>query len=466
MKRILLFFVLLLSGLLLIGCDPNQSTMEESTLETVRSALTIPEQLESYQLPTEQDGVTIRWSANHPDVLSDDFITIQQAIDVDVVLTASLEQDGKVMTKLFFVTILLDPELVDDEPDDPVCDDGFELIDGECVEAIDPAAQIKVDEVEVLLTDALTDPMYPSGIEVTDDLTLPVDLDGVSILWLSDQPAYLSDTGVVQQPGEGDDDAIVTLTAELSYDGVTSTLEFTIVVLAEVTTVIYDGYYAGADGLTGELLKAFLHELIDDHTVLSYAQLWDALAITDEDPNNPDNVILLYSGTSMDEDNHGGDQTDWNREHVWPRSHGDLEDLGGPAYTDLHHIRPTLVPVNGARGNLDFDEGGTLVSGTTDCYKDGDSFEPRDEVKGDVARMMFYMAVRYEGGSGELDLELNDNVNNDGPFVGRLSVLLTWHYNDLPDAFERARNEAIFGIQGNRNPFVDHPDFVTLIFGS
>jgi endonuclease I len=114
---------------------------------------------------------------------------------------------------------------------------------------------------------------------------------------------------------------------------------------------------------------------------------------------------------------------------------------------------------------LDFDEGGRAIANST-CFKDGDSFEPRDEVKGDVARMIFYMAVRYEGFNGEIDLEINELVDNNAPNIGILSVLLQWHLDDPVDDLERTRNDLIFGYQGNRNPFIDHPEFANLIWGN
>lgn len=90
--------------------------------------------------------------------------------------------------------------------------------------------------------------------------------------------------------------------------------------------------------------------------MLSYDQVWNALKETDEDPVNKQNVILLYSGKSISENANGGNAGQWNREHVWAKSHGDFGTSKGPG-TDLHHLRPADVTVNGKRGHLDFDEG-------------------------------------------------------------------------------------------------------------
>jgi len=224
------------------------------------------------------------------------------------------------------------------------------------------------------------------------------------------------------------------------------------------------GYYSTAIGLSGVALKAELHEIIDDHVEYPYTSsstdVWDILKDTDRDPSNPSNVIQLYTGNSVPDTEYPV----WNREHVWAKSHGGFGE-NPPAGTDAHHLRPADPGVNSTRNNLDFDNGGTLVGGTSDCYiVAGTSFEPRDAVKGDVARMMFYMVVRYEGEEG-YDLELVDNVGTSGPLFGKLSTLIEWHNSDPVDAFELNRNEVVYGYQGNRNPFIDHPEWVSSIWG-
>lgn len=223
-------------------------------------------------------------------------------------------------------------------------------------------------------------------------------------------------------------------------------------------------YYDTATGKTGAALKSALHEIISDHRVLSYDQVWDALRITDEDPKNSNNVLLFYSGISRSKSSNGGNVGDWNREHVWAKSHGDFGTSKGPG-TDIHHLRATDTQVNSSRGNLDFDNGGgSSVKNCDLCKRDNDSFEPPNHVKGDVARMLFYMAVRYEKGD-RVDLELNEKVNNGkNPYHGKLSVLLEWHKNDPVDEIEKRRNEKIFEIQGNRNPFIDNPEWAKLIW--
>ncbi len=224
---------------------------------------------------------------------------------------------------------------------------------------------------------------------------------------------------------------------------------------------IPDGYYDGTEGLSGDDLKSVLNDIIDDHTELSYSGVWNALKDTDEDPNNTNNVILLYTGWSVSDDGY----PTWNREHTWAKSHGDFGN-NPPCGTDVHHIRPTDVQVNGDRGNLDFDYSANPYPGIEGCFYDSNSWEPRDEVKGDVARMIFYMATRYEGEGGELDLVVVDEVNTyPNPEHGKLSALLEWNTMDPPSVFEETRNNRIYdNWQGNRNPFIDHPEFADLIW--
>ncbi|WP_274307332.1 endonuclease [Solibacillus daqui] len=255
---------------------------------------------------------------------------------------------------------------------------------------------------------------------------------------------------------------IITVTASDRAKSVT--ISFSVTVSEDVSPPIpVDDYYKDAIGKEGQELKKSLHDIISGHKQLDYSEVWEALRETDEDPNNANNVILFYSNESRSKTRNGGNVGDWNREHVWAQSHGNFGTSKGPG-TDIHHLRPTDVQVNSARGNLDFDNGGTAVKGCDGCYKKSNSWEPPNHVKGDVARMLFYMATRYEVGD-RVDLELNDKLSNgSAPYHGKLSVLLKWHELDPVDEFERNRNEVIFKWQGNRNPFIDHPEWVELIW--
>lgn len=239
-----------------------------------------------------------------------------------------------------------------------------------------------------------------------------------------------------------------------------------------------DGYYEGLESLDGDLLKLGLHNLVKDHIEYRYTSsstdVWDILKETDQDPNNPENVILFYTGWSINGDAEYNRGQGWTREHVWAKSHGDF-GIDPGAGTDVHALRPADVTVNSARNNKDFDEGGEFYidgNGPTENRIDSDSWEPRDKVKGDVARCLFYMAVRYEGGGDEPDLELVDSVRSVDSnaelkgYHGKLSMLLKWHFQDPVDESELSRNDVVFFYQGNRNPFIDHPEWVTRIWDS
>ncbi|UTW66414.1 endonuclease [bacterium SCSIO 12643] len=258
-------------------------------------------------------------------------------------------------------------------------------------------------------------------------------------------------------------------------------IAFTLLLSNLAFAQIPSGYYNSANGLTGNALKSALNDIIDGHTEYPYSSsgtdVWDILKIADRDPNNANNVIGLYSGFSMNAAAEYDGGAGWNREHVWAKSRGDFGTSKG-AGTDLHHLRAADVSTNSARNNRNFDEAPTQYvdgsgnySGTTDSYTSSTDWvwEPRDEIKGDVARMIFYMTVRYEGENGEVDLELTDNLlssTDKTPFHGKASVLVQWHLDDPVSSEEIARNNVIYGYQGNRNPFIDHPEYVCEIYGS
>jgi len=229
-------------------------------------------------------------------------------------------------------------------------------------------------------------------------------------------------------------------------------------------------YYSDTDGLYGTQLKLNLHNTIKGHTRYPYTSsstdVWNILTQADKDPNNPNNVILIYTGFSVNGPQEYNGGAGWNREHVWAKSHG-FPNSSDTAYTDAHHLHAADISTNSARGNKDFDNGGNQYfdGGTvpTDNYTDSDSWEPRDQMKGDVARSMLYMTVRYEN---RYDLELVDYTGTSTGSVvfGKKSTLLEWNRLDPPDDFERRRNNVVFSFQHNRNPFIDHPEFADRIY--
>ena len=235
-----------------------------------------------------------------------------------------------------------------------------------------------------------------------------------------------------------------------------------------------EDYYDGTDGLHGAELHEKLYDIVRNHTVVSYYSAWDHLRYVDEDPENSENVILFYMQRSHSEEDTCGDGNDctsesWNREHVWPKSHGDFgTTMSKVAGTDLHALRPVDNTVNSARSDKDFGEAEDDHSECTECDASADAWEPSDVTKGDAARSVFYMDLRYNGFGDEPALSLVNSwtePSEDEGYLGKICTLYSWHYNDPVSDFEMERNNRVYEIQGNRNPFVDNADFVEGIWG-
>lgn len=224
--------------------------------------------------------------------------------------------------------------------------------------------------------------------------------------------------------------------------------------------------------------------LQDTHVFKSYPQAFDILKIADAangDPNSGQ-VFLVYSDENhpKDDTNGQGISGRWNREHTWPNSIGLLEV--GVDYSDLHNLRAADSSANSARSNKAFDNcpatAGCRVPATTglgdDTGSNSDYWMPPTVSRGDVARSVLYMALRYNGAeSNTLDLRLTDcpiEANSKSGqvrrFMGRLSTLLEWHKDDPPSEREIYRNQVVCSEQGNRNPFVDFPELAEKLYGS
>lgn len=295
----------------------------------------------------------------------------------------------------------------------------------------------------------------------------------------------------------GETSVVLTVT---DSNGNTSSYTYLYEVIVGLDTTMYvpDGYYDSIDGLTGSALQDALNLIITDHTEYPYTStatdVWDILRDADEDPDNPDNIIMFYTGVSHPKDcqdtvtppafceaNLYGESklTEWNREHIWSKSRGSFADDDFIAHNDTHHLVAAERVMNSTKNNRYFedchdgDDTNVVDRGYGNYTCNGWEFEPRDEVKGDVARMLFYMATRYQGDpvlDDGLDLVLA-NDPDDGkdlhvPIYGDIDDLLRWHLEDPVDQWEIDRNEVIYGYQGNRNPFIDHPELVELIWGT
>ena len=223
--------------------------------------------------------------------------------------------------------------------------------------------------------------------------------------------------------------------------------------------------YSSLSALSGDsLLKALCSLMTDTHTYAStYNDCRDLAVITDCENGDGTSINLLYSSYSVTwqewcNNTPGG----WNREHVWPQSLGGFKTSG--AGSDLHHVRPSDQTLNSIRGNLLYGNasGGTAVYGssivenTLGGTRQGNYFEPVDDVKGDVARIILYVYVRY--GSTNSKCASITNV------FQSVDVLLEWCALDPVDTWEMGRNEVVGAIQGNRNVFIDYPELAWLIF--
>lgn len=248
------------------------------------------------------------------------------------------------------------------------------------------------------------------------------------------------------------------------------------------------GYYNSANGLSGAPLKTALSTIITNgHQDKGYSGLWTAYKTTDIDKNyeNDGSILDIYSErpNSSDPYNYtpGGNQCGtystegncYNREHIVPQS---LFSEAAPMKSDVHFIRATDGKVNGMRSNYPFGKvgstsftsqnGSKLGSSSSSGYS-GTVFEPIDEFKGDVARMVFYFVTRYQS---KLSSFSSGNMLGSSAFPGlqtwELNVLLAWHNQDPVSQAEINRNNASYAFQGNRNPFIDNPSYVNQIWGS
>lgn len=259
--------------------------------------------------------------------------------------------------------------------------------------------------------------------------------------------------------------------------------------VANIFAQIPTGYYDGTAGLTGAALKTKLSQIITNgHQTKSYDNLYNGYPSTDTDNyyEKDGSVLDIYSenptGTDPYVYQHGSKQCGsykvegdcYNREHVFPQGYF---NSASPMVSDIHHIVPTDGKVNGMRSNFPFGNVGSSVSytskngsklGTSNSVNySGKVFEPINEFKGDVARMIFYFATRYEAKLKDFDAnDILTNTSFPGIQSWELEVLKQWHTQDPVSQREIDRNNAAYTYQGNRNPFIDHPEYVALIWGT
>jgi len=249
------------------------------------------------------------------------------------------------------------------------------------------------------------------------------------------------------------------------------------------------GYYDSVDLTNETTLRTTVHNIIDGHTRYPYTSsatdTWNILELADQDPANATRILDVYKNESYVK--HGAGNEDYNREHTWPKSFGFPDDgSSNYPYTDCHMLMLCNDSYNSSRSNRIYDNCTSGCTSYPTVFNNGQSgvntskndifegvWETWDGRKGDVARAMFYADVRYAGDAGaEPDLILTNDIslivvtggNVSVAYMGRLSTLLEWHWADPVDADETYRNDVVYSYQGNRNPFVDHPEYVGYLY--
>ncbi|HEX9981044.1 MAG TPA: endonuclease [Flavobacterium sp.] len=257
------------------------------------------------------------------------------------------------------------------------------------------------------------------------------------------------------------------------------------------------GYYNAATG-SGYTLKTQLYNIIKDHDAEPYSNIDNFFPIADRDlyyendntildpyserPNATDPYNYSVSDPGDQCGNYDSEGDCYNAEHVIPQS---VFSQNEPMRGDAHHLLPTDGRVNGFRSNHPFGVVGTLISqsGITNPTMNGSKlgnnlnsgysagytgivFEPIDEFKGDIARIYFYFATRYQNVVSGWPYAMFDGSSTKVIADPFLQILLTWHANDPVSAKEVARNNAVYNYQGNRNPFIDHPEYACIIWSA
>lgn len=245
------------------------------------------------------------------------------------------------------------------------------------------------------------------------------------------------------------------------------------------TTAYYSGnYYNSIDtSLRGDDFRDKLANLITTtHTTYtSYAGLANAYKTTDAVPNKSGYITWFYTGTEVKFSGFGGSGGQTNREHVWPKDGGSAFSETSECGSDAHHLRPTECNLNSTRGSKSFGEveqstqnvvnqnkSASYGDGTADslCYTSGSFFYPAAGYRGATARILMYVQTRW---GNKFNLQFVDGAGH-SKTIGDFKTLMKWHLEELPTQEEINRNQAVYEIQGNRNPFIDHPEYAAYIY--
>lgn len=401
----------------------------DEQIESVALSLELPQQIENtLALPFnggEISGLKIEWFSSHPDiiVINNQLQTVQvlsPETDTTVTLSFAIHYQNRSYSHFDDITVTV--------------------------------------KKGVTAAPAITNPSIEgnilswTGVEGAESYSLYVD---GALITVVDTPSVALDTLIplkgrftigIQTNAFGD--FAPSLIVDITYNHVPAHVET---------------YYQELDfDLVGNALKMALRELLTvTHTTkTSYASLRQHMQYTDASLTDDGKILLFYSRIEVDKTWDQG--LTYNREHVWAQNLGWFTESG--AGSDLHHIRPTDPSVNSAISNRKFGNvnNGTQLKlskknggGVIDGYYEGSYFEPADEVKGDVARIIFYLMTRYP----ESDSYTFTSV------AYSLELLLEWNELDPVDTFEARRNDRTWEIQGNRNPFIDYSFLADQIWG-
>jgi endonuclease I len=286
------------------------------------------------------------------------------------------------------------------------------------------------------------------SLEVTPPVRLEyalndiLDLSGMVVTFILDgNETILDDTQYAVSAVDMTTDGEKTIT--ISYLDLTAHFTIAVGEVFQITML----YYLSASGLTGEALETALRAIVNTgFTGQTYGAARDILQISDADPSHSGNILLVYTRASVSRTWDAG--ATWSREHVWPQSYLGAKDDNDIVNicSDLQNLKPINQSVNSSRGNKYYD----TVTGSS-------TFFPGEADKGDIARILLYMVIKYD----YLDLvEGSPSLYH----MAKLSVLLQWNAADPVDDFERNRNEVIYDYQHNRNPFIDYPQLVDMIW--
>lgn len=330
------------------------------------------------------------------------------------------------------------------------------------------------------------------NVYVRFDLIAPTNVTTTTRVYIDDieVKGYKNNIDV---PGENENPGDTATSTKLNYESLSRTeADYGGLSLSEFNLIQNQAsaYYASVlDTYKGETLWTTLNEVTEPTYLTTYGDLRyveKGNPNADASPNNQNKLVDFYSGALVNVEWNSGEN--WNREHVWCQSHGwwgSAANNVANGGSDLHHLRPEIPNINSSRNNSLYGEVsdrenkskyytheetnylyGYLDSSIDSKKVEGSNtaegvFEPTDRVKGDVARIIMYLLVRYKG----LTTPVTNIIYTEaGTEEAAYALLLKWHANDPVSEFEVVRNQRTYNIQGNRNPFIDCPTYADLIF--